>query len=159
MEPMTMTATAIGTLLLVKIGEGAATEAGKKLFEKVEKLRKLISKSLDEKAKELLRRLRMNFPDAAKDIEEVQLSSFDMDKIEFKLNEAIEKDKLLADVIEEVDNLVKQEPELYQGIKELVEELKPQSPRKHNYNNNIGKVVNLLQGESRMDIREQNNNL
>jgi hypothetical protein len=82
-----------------------------------------------------------------------------MDKIEFKLNEAIEKDKLLADVIEEVDNLVKQEPELYQGIKELVEELEPQSPRKHNYNNNIGKVVNLLQGESRMDIREQNNNL
>ena len=159
MEPMTMTATAIATLLLVKIGEGAATEAGKQLFEKVEKLRKLISKSLDEKAKEMLRRLRMNFPDAAKDIEEVQLPSFDMEKIELKLNEAIDKDTLLADVVKEVDNLVKQEPELYQGIKELVEDLKPQSLKKHNYYNNIGKVVNMPQGDSTMNIGEQNINL
>ncbi|AFZ04608.1 hypothetical protein [Calothrix sp. PCC 6303] len=143
MEPTTMTATAIGSLLLVKIGEGAATEVGKQVFEK---FKKLLSPLLHEKAKKLLSLLRIKLPNAAKAIEQAPELPLDMNTIEVELQTAIQSDDELANAVWEIDKVVKEDPELTQAVTELVDDIKSQPSGKQNFTNFIEKVVNLVQG-------------
>lgn len=156
MEPMTMTATAIGTLLLVKIGEGAATKAGEQLFEK---LKGLLTPQFKDKANKLLLLLRREVPKTAKAIEQAPSPPLNVDATENELKQAIQNNSQLALVVEEVDTFVKANPNLMQAVKEVIDDLKSQPSSTESYNNTIEKVVNLVQGTgasiniNRQDIR------
>ncbi len=160
MEPMTMTATALGTLLLMKIGEGAATEAGKQVFEKV---KSLLTPQLKEKATELLRLLRLKSPQTAKAIEKAPNPPLNIDVTENELKQAIENElkqgitehSQLAEVVEEIDAVVKADPKLMQVVKQVIDDLKSQPSGKHSYTNIAEKIVNLAQGNGIIHIDNQ----
>lgn len=88
MEPMTATATALGTLLLVKIVEGAATEAGKQVYEKV---KGLVTSELQEKATQLSRLFRLKSPLTAEAIQKAPNPPLNIDITENELKQAIQK--------------------------------------------------------------------
>jgi hypothetical protein len=143
MEPMTVTATALGTLILVKIAEGAATEAGKQVLEKV---KGLLTPQLQEKATELLRLLRLKSPKTAEAIRLAPNPPLNIDITEDELKQAIQEPSRLAEVVKEIDALVKENPDLMQIVKETIDDLKTQPPGNQSFTNIIDKVVNFAQG-------------
>ena len=143
MEPMTMTATALGTLLLAKIVEGAGTEVGKQVFEKVEGL---LTPQLQEKVTQLLRLLRLKSPHTAEAIQKAPKPPLNIDTTENELKQAIQNDNELAKVVGEIDAFVKSDPKLMQVVKEVIDDLKSQPPGYQNFTNIIEKVVNFAQG-------------
>ncbi len=151
MEPMTVTATAIGTLLLVKIAEGVATEAGKQAFEKV---KGLLTPQLQEKVNRLLNLLRLKSPQTVEAIQKAPHPPLNIDITENELKQAIQKDKdsELARVIGEIDAFVKANPKLMQAVKEVIDDLKSQPPGNQNFTNTIGKLMNLVQGGGTINI-------
>jgi DNA-binding TFAR19-related protein (PDSD5 family) len=140
MEPMT---TAIGTLLLMKIAEGAATEAGKQIFEKV---KGLLTPQLQEKATQLLRLLRLKSPETAKAIEQAPNPPLNIDITENELKQAVQNDSEVAKVVGEIDAVVKADPKLTQAVKEVIDDLKSQPPGNQSFTNIAEKIVNLAQG-------------
>ena len=143
MEPMTVTATALGTLLLMKIAEGAATEAGKQVFEKV---KGLLTPQLQEKATQLLRLLRLKSPHTVEAIRKAPNPPLNIDTTENELKQAIQNDTELAKVVGEIDAFVKSNPKLMQVVEEVIRDLKSQPPGYQNFTNIIEKVVNFAQG-------------
>ena len=143
MEPMTVTATAIGTLLLMKIAEGVATEAGKQAFEKV---KGLLTPQLQEKVNRLLNLLRLKSPQTVEAIQKATNPPLNIDITENELKQAIQNDSELAKVVGEIDAFVKANPKLMQVVKEVIDDLKSQPPGNQNFTNIADKIVNLAQG-------------
>ncbi|MBW4596213.1 MAG: hypothetical protein KME46_25745 [Brasilonema angustatum HA4187-MV1] len=143
MEPMTMTATAIGVLFIKKIGEGAATKVGEQF---VEKIRELLSPLVREKASKLLSLLHIKLPNTAKAIEQAPNPPLNVDTVEVEIKRAIQNDGELAQAIQEIDAEVKADPKLAQAVKEVVDDLKSKPLTNQNFINTIEKVANLVQG-------------
>lgn len=134
MEPVTLTAGAIATLVLVKATETATEKA-------TEKLGKLVV----EKAGKLLSLLKIKRLSTANAIELSQKQPLDYNKAVGELEEVME-DPAVAEAIKEVDIAIKADPKAYQTIQAYATVLKSQPPTIQNLTNIIDKVVNFTQG-------------
>jgi hypothetical protein len=141
MEPVTLTAGAIATLVLVKASE----QAGQKLGELVV-----------EKAGKLLSLLKTKLPRTATAIELSQHQALDYGKAVREL-EAAKKDPEVAEVVEEVDTAVKADPEVAKLVEDVANTLKSKSPSTQNFMNIVEKVVNFAQGDKASIVIENQN--
>ena len=151
MEPLTLTAGAIATLVLVKATETATEKATEKLGELVV-----------EKAGKLLSLLKSKSPSTAEAIELSQQKPLDYNKASREL-EAARTDSEIAKAVVEVDTAIKTNPKIYQTIQAYATLLKSQPPTTQNLTNiiqKIEKVVNLTQGDgASTSIQNQNINI
>ncbi|WP_293337693.1 hypothetical protein [Microcoleus sp. CAWBG58] len=141
MEPLTLTAGAIATLVLVK----ATEKAGEKLGELVV-----------EKAGKLLSLLKTKLPRTATAIEVSEHQPLDYGKAVLEL-EAAMKDPEVAKAVEEVDTAVKADPEVAKLVEDVANTLKSKSPSTQNFMNIVEKVVNFAQGDKASIVIENQN--
>ncbi|MEG4849557.1 hypothetical protein QUB10_01450 [Microcoleus sp. B5-D4] len=121
MEPVTMTAGAIATLVLVKATETATEKATEKLGELVV-----------EKADKLLSLLKIKSASTAKAIELAQNQPLNYSKAVGEL-EAVMKDPEVAKAVEEVDTAVSTDAKLASAVKALTNALQSQPPSVQNF--------------------------
>lgn len=121
MEPVTLTAGAIATLVLVKATETATEKATEKLGELVV-----------EKADKLLSLLKIKSPSTAKAIELSQKQPLNYSKAVGEL-EAVMKEPEVAKAVEEVDTAVSTDAKLAADVKALTNALQSQPPSVQNF--------------------------
>jgi len=121
MEPLTLTAGAITTLVLVKATETATEKATEKLGELVV-----------EKADKLLSLLKIKSPSTAKAIELSQKQPLNYSKAVGEL-EAVMKEPEVAKAVEEVDTAVSTDAKLAADVKALTNALQSQPPSVQNF--------------------------
>ncbi|MEG4348481.1 hypothetical protein QUA74_01895 [Microcoleus sp. LAD1_D3] len=121
MEPVTMTAGAIATLVLVKATETATEKATEKLGELVV-----------EKADKLLSLLKSKSLSTATAIEFSQQQPLDYSKAVRELQEATE-DPEIAKAVKEVDTEVGKDAKLAEAVKALTNALQSQPPSVQNF--------------------------
>jgi hypothetical protein len=147
MEPVTMTAGAIATLVLVTVTEKASEKLGELIVDKAGKLLSL---------------LKIKSPSTATAIALSQQKPLDYNKV-FRELEAARTDSEIAKAVVEVDTAIKTNPKIYQTIQAYATVLKSQPPTTQNLTNiiqKIEKVVNLTQGDgSSISIQNQNINI
>jgi hypothetical protein len=137
MEPVTLTAGAIATLVLIKATETATEKA-------TEKLGKLVV----EKGGNLLSLLKSKFPSTATAIELSQQQPLDYRKAVLEL-EAATKDPEVAKAVEEVNTEVNRDAKLAEAVKALTNALQSQPPSVQNYGKiaeEIKEIKALIQG-------------
>lgn len=117
MEPVSLTAGAIATLVLTK----AIEKTGEKLGEKVL-----------EKGGDLMQLLKRKSPNTANAIELSQQQPLDYGKAVLEL-EAATHDSEVAKAVEELDAEVKADSKLAQAVEALANALKSQPPTVHNF--------------------------
>jgi hypothetical protein len=145
MEPVTLTAGAIATLVLIKATETATEKA-------TEKLGKLVV----EEGRNLLSLIKSKSPSTAKAIELSQKQPLDYNQAVFDLQAAMKYPEVVKSV-EEVDRAIKADPKVYQTIQAYATVLKSQPPTIQNLTNIIEKVVNFTQGHgASTSIQNQN---
>jgi hypothetical protein len=141
MEPVTMTAGAIATLVLVKATEKAGEKLGELIVDKAGKLLSLLKSKL---------------PNTATAIELSQQQPLDYNKAVLEL-EAAMKDPEVAKAVEEVDTAVKADPEVAKLVEDVANTLKSKSPSTQNFMNIVEKVVNFAQGDKASIVIENQN--
>lgn len=134
MEPVTLTAGAIATLVLIKATETATEKA-------TEKLGKLVV----EKGDKLLSLLKIKSPSTATAIELSQHQALDYGKAVREL-EAAKKDPEVAKAVEEVYKAVNAYPEIAAKVQSAINYLNFQPSNSQNFINTIEKSVNQVQG-------------
>jgi hypothetical protein len=145
MEPATLTAGAIATLVLIKATETATEKATEKLGQQVV-----------EKGGKLLSLLKSKSPSTAKAIELSQKQPLDYNQAVFDLQATMKYPEVVKSV-EEVDTAIKADPKVYQTIQAYATVLKSQPPTIQNLTNIIEKVVNFTQGHgASTSIQNQN---
>jgi len=117
MEPVTMTAGAIATLVLVKASEQAGEKLGQLVVEKAGKLLSL---------------LKSKSPSTATAIELSQQQPLDYSKAVRELQEATE-DPEVAKAVKEVDTAVGKDAKLAEAVKSLTNALQSQPPSVQNF--------------------------
>ncbi len=113
MEPVTLTAAAIGTLVLMKASE----KAGEKLGDEVVR-----------RGVKLLSLLKIKLPCTATAIELSQQQPLDYSKAVLELETFTHKEPDIAKAVEELDAVVKADPKLAEAVQALVNALKSQPP-------------------------------
>jgi hypothetical protein len=142
MEPLTLTAGAIATLVLVKATEKASEKLGELVVDKAGKLLSL---------------LKSKSPSTATDIELSQQQPLDYNKAVRELEEATE-DPEIAKAVKEVDTAVKAEPRIAKLVKDQLNTLKSGSSSASNYTNVAKQQVNTPQGHgASVSIKKQTN--
>ena len=117
MEPVTITAGAIATLVLVKASEQAGEKLGQLVVEKAGKLLSL---------------LKSKSPSTATAIELSQQQPLDYSKAVRELQEATE-DPEVAKAVKEVDTAVGKDAKLAEAVKSLTNALQSQPPSVQNF--------------------------
>ncbi len=146
MEPVSLTAGAIATLVLTKVTEKASEKLGEQVVKK---------------AGELLSLLKIKLPNTANAIELSQQQPLDSRKAIFDLGAAME-DSAVAKAVIELDTVLKTDPKIYQTIQTYATVLNSHAPTLQNRTNiiqNIDKVVNLQGEGSSLSMRDQNINI
>ena len=130
MEPVTMTAGAIATLVLVKASEQAGEKLGQLVIEKAGKLLSL---------------LKSKSPSTATAIELSQQQPLDYSKAVRELQEATE-DPEVAKAVKEVDRAVSTDAQLTEAVKALTNALQSQPPSVQNFGKIAEEIKNVIQG-------------
>ncbi|MBE9131915.1 MULTISPECIES: hypothetical protein [unclassified Tychonema] len=142
MEPVTLTAGAIATLVLIKATETATEKA-------TEQLGKLVV----EKGHNLLSLLKRESPSTATAIELSQQQPLDYRKAVLELEAATNPE--VAKAVEEVDTAVGKDAKLASAVKALTNALQSQPPSVQNYGKiaeEIKEIKALIQGNVYGDI-------
>ncbi|MEG3900295.1 MULTISPECIES: hypothetical protein [unclassified Microcoleus] len=135
MEPVTMTAGAIATLVLIKATETATEKA-------TEKLGKLVV----EKGDKLLSLLKIHSQSTATAIALSQQKPLDYNQAVLELETAKKKYPEVAKAVEEVNTEVNASPETAEKVQSAINYLNSQPSNSQNFINTIEKSVNLVQG-------------
>ena len=137
MEPITLTAGAIATLVLIKATETATEKATEKL-----------GKIVVEKGDKLLSLLKIKSRSTATAIELSQQQPLDYNKAVGEL-EAVMKEPEVAKAVEEVDTAVGKDAKLAEAVKALTNALQSQPPSVQNFGKiaeEIKEIKALIQG-------------
>jgi len=130
MEPVTMTAGASATLVLVKVTEKASEKLGELVVEKAGKL---------------LSVLKINSPSTATAIELSEQKPLDYGKAVREL-EAIMKEPEVAKAVKEVDRAVSTDAQLTEAVKALTNALQSQPSSVQNFGKIAEEIKNIIQG-------------
>lgn len=146
MEPLTLTAGAIATLVLIKATETATEKA-------TEKLGQLVV----EKGRNLLSLLKIKSSSTATAIELSQQQPLDYDKAVSELQVAMKYPEV-AQAVDEVYTAVKAEPRIAKLVEDQLNTLKSGSSSASNYTNVAKQQVNTPQGHgASVSIKNQTN--
>lgn len=118
MEPVSLTAGAIATLVLTKVTEKASEKLGEQVVEK---------------AANLLSLLKIKLPSTANAIELSQQQPLDYHRAVSDLDTAIIKHGEVEKAVKELDRVVKVDPKLVEAVKALANSLKSKPPTVQNF--------------------------
>jgi len=131
MEPVSLTAGAIATLVLTKVTEKASEKLGEQVVKK---------------AGELLSLLKIKLPNTANAIELSQQQPLDYHRAVSDLD-AVMKDNAVAKAVQEVNAAVNANSKIAEAIKASAKALESQPSNSQSFINTIDRSVNLAQGE------------
>lgn len=140
MEPATLTAAAIATLVVTKAFEKTGEMLGEKVVEQGANLTRL---------------LRHKSPSTATAIELAQQQPLDYGQAVLELEAAAKTDPEIAQAVKEVEIAAKAEPNLAQAVQAVEETVKSQPSIINNFGKLAEKIANVYQ--SPVSIQNQNN--